>query len=119
MSGFAKKTTFAEIIQSPTSITVFLDNSAKFTCEVNGGISDWKLNGTIINDLPPIIGRGLQTYLGISDRGNPLEILTFRATAIYNGSIIQCVTFGHFSRESENATLNIQGLKTFLCVAIQ
>ena len=101
-----------EILHDPENTTVFLDQSAVFSCEVNGGLSGWRINGTLSEDLSTEIHDDLNFSSTDTAEGNTLLTLTIPARALYNGTRVQCLTarFGGSSAESENATLNIQGI---------
>ena len=101
---------FPEIIRVPENTTVFLDQSALFTCETNGGISGWRINGTVLQDLPPDIECDMRVSGSNTAEGTRVQRLTIPARAEYNGTRVQCLVlgFGGFA-ESGNATLKIQG----------
>ena len=91
-------------------------------CEVNGGVASWRVNGTLYNSLPVELRDDLDIFQEDSDddAGNEILTLTIRGRAKYNGTRLQCVTgnFGGDIRESENATLIIQGIvtmHTYIC----
>ena len=100
-----------EIVDPPINTTVFINQTAVFECETSGGeITDWRINGTDFNNLPPNIQNDWKTdrhYNGSSW----FYSLTVQATDRYNETRVQCVTgsFGGSSDESDNATLSIQG----------
>ena len=102
----------SEILQAPESTVVYLDQSAVFTCETDGGgLTGWTVNGTILQSLPPEIRNDLHVSPTNTDEGTRVEELTIPARAEYNGTRVQClvVIIGGSSDESENATLRIQG----------
>ena len=70
----------------------------------------WRVNGTDFNRLPSDIRADVvitQETVGDSEEYS----LTITGRAEYNGTRVQCVTGGGGDeRESENATLNIQGI---------
>ena len=102
----------AEIVQPPSDTTVFLRKSAVFKCKVNGGVSFWKVNGTPFNNLELEIRRDLTIpQQQNTEEGNILIQLIIPAKAEYNGTRVQCVIVG--SQESENVTLNVQGI--YIC----
>ena len=100
----------AEILHAPENTTVFLNQLASFKCETTGGIPGWKVNGSLLQDLPHDIGSDVLHTIGFS-MGNRVESLIIAARARYNGTKIQCVvfTFASTSIESKNATMMIQG----------
>ena len=105
-----------EIIHAPEDTTVFLAQSAEFICESDGGLSGWRINGTLRRHLPPEIHNDLSVSSATTAEGTTVEELTIPARAEYNGTRVQCVVldFGGSSAESENATLKIQGIATRL-----
>ena len=100
---------FPEILSAPNSTTVFLDQSAVFTCETDVGLPGWKINGTLLQRLPPEIERDISVTEIVN--GSRVEVLTIPARAEYNETRVQCLVgiFGGSSDESENVTLKIQG----------
>ena len=83
-----------------------------FTCETDGGgLTGWRVNGIILQSLPPEIRSDLLSSGTNTDEGTVVEELTIPARAEYNGTRVQCLVgiFGGSSDESENATLRIQG----------
>ena len=100
---------FSVILNHPESKAVFPNQSASFTCEVFGGYTSWRVNGSLINDLTAEVLNDLDTSLANAEEGNALDILTIKARTEYNGTEIQCVTFGDFSNYSESVTLTVQG----------
>lgn len=103
---------FIEIIEPPENQTAFINQSAEFQCEVDGGHTDWRLNGTFLGSLSPEIHDDLTTYSSVSNDGYTLLRLVIVSRAIYNESTVQCVT-GHFNsitNESEIVTLKVQGI---------
>ena len=102
-----------EILQAPENInvTVFLGQSAVFTCETDGGLSGWRINGSLLHDLPSEILSDLDALVTSTAEGSTVESLTIPARAEYNETRVQClvVTFGGGYSESDNATLKIQG----------
>ena len=78
-------------------------------CEVFGGYTSWRVNGSLINNLTSEVLNDLDTSLANTEEGNALDILTIKARTEYNGTEIQCVTFGDFSDYSESAALTVQG----------
>ena len=82
-----------------------------FTCETVGGVTTWRVNGIILESLPPEIRNVLVVSPTSTSEGTIVEELTIPARAEYNGTRVQCLVgiFGGSSDESENATLRIQG----------
>ena len=97
------------ILNPPESKAVFPNQSASFTCEVFGGYTSWRVNGSLINELTSEVLNDLDTSLANTEEGNALDILTIKARTEYNGTEIQCVTFGDFSDYSESVALTVQG----------
>jgi hypothetical protein len=100
-----------EILQGPNDTTVFLKQSAVFTCETDGGLSGWSLNGTILEDLSPEIHGDLKVSTLNTAQGSRVENLTIPARAKFNGTRVQClvIVFGSPSVDSQSAYLKIQG----------
>ena len=70
----------------------------------------WRVNGIAINRLPSDIRDDL-VITQVRDGDNEVFTLTITGKAEYNGTRVQCVVGGGgVERESENATLNIQGI---------
>ena len=87
-----------------------------FTCETVGGdAATWRVNGTILQSLPPEIHSDVDVSPTNTDEGTVVEKFTIPARAEYNGTKVQCLVgiFGgsSLSDESENATLTIQGIQ--------
>ena len=103
---------FSEILHAPESTVVYLDQSAVFVCETVGGVTGWRVDGTLLQTLPPEIYDDLQISRTNTPEGTVVEELTIQARAEYNGTRVQCLVgiFGGSSYESENATLTIQGI---------
>ena len=102
----------SEILSGPSGSTVFPDQWAEFTCETRGDISIWRLNGTLLQNLPTDIESDLDITVTNTVNGSTVEVLIIPARAEYNGTIVQCLALSltGFSAESENATLKIQGM---------
>ena len=102
---------YAEVVESPSDVTVFLHQTAEFTCEIHGAFSYqyWRVNGTDYNSLSSEIRDDVViTQATVGD----IEafILTIPGRVEYNGTRVQCVVGGGGGEtESEIATLNIQG----------
>ena len=94
-------------------MTVCLDQLAVFSCEVNGDTSTWRVSGLLLGELTHEQRSTLQVSVTNIGSGVTLEQLTIPARAEYNGTQFQCVTFnvGSPSKESETATLYIQGIR--------
>ena len=110
---------FTEIAESPSDVTVFINQTAVFTCVIHGPFSYqyWRVNGTDLNRLPSDILDDL-VITQVTVGGDEEFILTITGKAEYNGTRVQCVTGGGGDeRESENATLNIEGISFFYCSA--
>ena len=107
-----------EILNTPESMTVFLNQSAVFTCETDGSLSTWRINGILPGDLPPAVGSDLELSTTITDNGTILLTLTILARAEYNNTRVQCLTgtFGGPSVESETVILKVQGI-TYVSIA--
>ena len=107
---------FPEIFRPPESTTVFLNQSAVFTCETNGGITSWRVNGTQRELFLPDIRGDLVVSEEISTpEGTTVQNLTIPARAQYNGTRVQCLSgiFGGPLVEGDNVTLTIQGICSF------
>ena len=102
----------AEILHAPESRVVFLNQSAVFTCETDGGVAGWRVNGTLLEATPPEIRSDIDISSANTAEGSTVEILTIPGKLEYNGTNIQCLTAGidGSSAESKNATLKIQGM---------
>ena len=100
-----------EVLHAPGNQTVFLNQSAVFTCETDGGISGWSVNGTFVDELPPAIEMDLEIFGANTAEGTRLESLTIPARAEYNGTRVSCLVLelGGPLTESANVTLRIQG----------
>ena len=91
---------------------------------MDGGLSDWKVNGSLYNNIDDNLPELLDDV--DSDR-NPTEegtvelILTITGRAEYSGLTVQCVVgdFGGNSDESDIVTMNVQGITlpaVFSCI---
>ena len=100
-----------EVLHAPGNQTVFLNQSAVFTCETDGGISGWRVNGTFLDDLPPAIEMDLVIIGANTAEGTRLASLTIPARAEYNGTRVSCFVqrLGGSFMESANVTLKTQG----------
>ena len=78
----------------------------------------WRVNGTAFAQLPSDIRDDLDTGQ-VTNEGNEEFYLIIPGRAEYNGTTLQCVAGGGgVERESENATLNIQGIHVHVRVRI-
>jgi hypothetical protein len=68
-----------EILQNPDNVTVFLNQSAVFTCVIHGGTPSWIVNGTLYEKLPPETHNDLNISPTINDGGNLSLNLTIPA----------------------------------------
>ena len=95
---------------------MFLNQSAVFTCETDGEISAWKINGTLVNDLPPEIHDDIEVLATNTAEGTTVEELIIPGRVGYNGTRAQCLvlTFGGSTAESETVTMRIQGTISIL-----
>ena len=101
----------SEILVAPESRTVFLDQSAEFTCETVGGNLVWVVDGTQRG----VHSDDVRSDLGVleidTDGGTTLGTLTIPARTDYNGTRVQCAVLTlDGSVQSENATMTIQGI---------
>ena len=103
-----------EILHAPESTTVFLNQSAVFTCETGGGTTLWRINGTQRETFLPDIRIDLVVSEITTPEGHSVQTLTIPARPQYNGTVVQClsVIFGGPFVESDNATLTIQGISS-------
>ena len=99
----------SEILEPPKNTTVFLNQTAEFRCEFSGDHVSWRVNGKPRSELTSVSRDDLNTELVDSKNRNPLEILTIKARAEYNGTTFQCLVNSGFSDRSENVSLSIQG----------
>ena len=93
---------------------MFLQQTKVFTCVIHGAASYqyWRVNGTAYNHLPPEIRSDLDTDQ-VTVGGGEKYTLTIPGRPEHNGTRVQCVIGGEGGeRESENATLKIQGGKS-------
>ena len=109
--------TLPEVLQHPDNVTVFLNQLAVFTCETDGGISGWRVNGIILQELPPAIRMDLEIIGANTAEGTRLESLIIPARAEYNGTRVLCFVqeLGGLFMESANVTLRIQGSYNYQC----
>ena len=82
-----------------------------FTCETDDGLSAWKINGTVLNDLPPEIRDDIEALVTNTAEGTTVEELIIPGRVGYNRTRAQCLvgTFGGSTAESETVTMRIQG----------
>ena len=99
------------IVDPPENVTVFIDQSALFTCETDGGIPDWRVNGTQLHDLLRQIREDICIEGRNTDHNTTIETFTIPAKAGYNETKINCLVLDIYgsSVESETAILRIQG----------
>ena len=100
-----------EVLRPPEKKIVFLNKAAVFTCETNHGSPTWKINGTILEELPPEIHSDLKILKNLTSSRTTVENLTIPARAKYNGTVVQCVIFSAqgIAAQSDNVSLKIQG----------
>ena len=105
-----------EILHAPENTTVYQGQSAVFTCETDGGLAGWKINDSLIGDLPAEILLHLSVTSTDTANGTIVGELTIPARVEYNGTRVQCVvlTFGGSPAESETVTLKMQGIIALL-----
>ena len=99
------------ILQHPTDRTVFLDNSAFFSCLTRGGSNaHWRLNGTDYEDLPSELRNDLVTSNGSTSLSEFIDLIIL-SRAEYNETRVQCVIENDDgdSVVSDTAILYIQG----------
>ena len=93
------------ILRFPGNQTVFLNQSAVFTCETEYYDPTWRINETRLENIPPKILSDLMISVSTTAGGSRLQTLTIPARAEYNGTKIECLV----GRFGENVTLTIQG----------
>ena len=100
-----------EVLHAPGNQTVFLNQLAVFTCETDSGITGWRVNGTLLAELPLAIEMDLEIIGANTAEGTRLASLTIPARAEYNGTRVSCFTqrLGGSFDESANVTLKTQG----------
>ena len=104
-----------EIIRAPENTTVFLDKTSVLTCETDGGLTGWRINGTLLTDQLDLRSDLVISETNTNER-TTVQNLTIPARAEYNGTKFQCVVLGFDGfAESENATLMIQGIQILCC----
>ena len=102
-----------EILEVPVSMTVYLDQLAVFTCKTDASLSNWVMNGLLLEDFSPEIRSDTSTV-----SGNTYLTLTIAARAKFNETTVQCIIFGSSSSslvKSPNVTLAIQGMTISAC----
>ena len=102
------------IRDDPSDVTVFLDDTALFTCLIEVGYIKWRVNDTDSDDLTNAIQSDLATH-NTSVSGLYLFALTIQGRVEYNRTRIQCVTRSqdnNLIHTSETALLSIQGIHT-------
>ena len=100
------------MVRAPENATVYLNKTAVFTCKTSGGLSGWRVNGILRQNLQPKIQNDIKVSETSILNGTTVEELSIVARAEYNGTRVQCVIteLGGSHDESENATLEIQGI---------
>lgn len=112
--------TLTEIIVAPENTTVFSNEQAIFTCETNAAdFTSWRINGTSLGNLPTEITDDLSLEHQIAG-DNVISRLVIQARVIYNGIQVQCVTgdLGSVPVTSENVTLTIQGIQSYISLHV-
>ena len=79
---------YTVILTPPNDTIVFINQSAVFSCETDGGFIDWRINGTFYQD----IQRAVRNDIYISSVDITNSQLTIFARVKYNPTEIQCVT---------------------------
>ena len=101
----------AEIVESPSDVTVFINQSAEFKCVTHGALlyHYWKFNGTSLLSLPlDTLNDLVATRMPVEDNVKFTLIIPGRSE--YNGTSLECVAGGEGNeKESQTASLNIQG----------
>ena len=102
---------YVEIAESPSDVTIFINQTAVFTCVTHGAplYLYWRVNGIAYSSLPSDIRNDLDTdQVTVGD--SEVFILIIPGRAEYNGTRVQCVA-GDEGGETMSAiaTLNIQG----------
>ena len=95
-------------------MTVFSGSTAEFTCHTkNAHYAVWRLNGTIVGN--HVANNSLRNDVDVHQKGTIASginnTLTIRTNLNYHGLVVQCiaVVLGGSEKESENATLMVQG----------
>ena len=99
-------------------MTLFLDQTAVFECEVDDGIAGWKVNGSLISDLGDTLRDDVDSDRNPTEEGTLELTLTITGRAEYTGLPVQCVVVdleGN-SDESDIVTMNVQGTYVLLIV---
>ena len=97
-------------------MTVFLDQTAVFECEVDSSdFSGWKVNGTSFNRLDetlPELVDDVDSDPNPTAEGTVELTLTITGRAEYSGLTVQCFVgdFEGNSDESDIVTINVQGI---------
>ena len=83
-----------------------------FTCETDGGISNWIVNGSLPEALPSIVHESLNISDSITNNESTIIELVIQARAEYNGTEFQClvVEMGRPPAKSDIVILMIQGI---------
>ena len=103
-----------EIVIPPSSVTVFSNSTAEFTCHTrNAHLAYWRLNNTLVADYDTtnLLHNDVVIDTKWTIASGVITTLTIRARLKYHGLVVQCVAvvFGGAVVESENATLMVQG----------
>ena len=103
------------ILHPPSDVTVYLDHRAVFECEVDGGLAEWKVNGSLFSNLGetlPVLLDDVDSDREVTSEGTLKLILTITGRAEYSGLTVQCVVgdFGGNSDTSDIVTMNVQGI---------
>ena len=102
-----------QIIHGPQSINMSLNMSANFSCEIKNGAFAWKINGTLLEQLPPEIHKDMTVLPGTTTTdGGVAKNLTIKAKEGYNMTRVQCLVGvpGQTPAKSEIVMLKIQGM---------
>lgn len=83
-----------------------------FTCETDGGISSWTVNGSLPEALPSNIHESLNISDSVTNNKSTIIELVIQARDEYNGTEFQClvVEIGHPLAKSDIVILMIQGI---------
>ena len=86
-------------------MTVFVNETAHFSCEVSSGCARWRFDGHFFYELPLDVRKDIEISC-IS----PMSYLDILARPSYDGMTVQCVIAdigGGIKAKSENATLHV------------
>ena len=109
-----------ELLQHPENSTVFLNETAVFTCETINGVPAWRVNGTILQRLPSEIRSDIKVSENNTAEGISTVNMAIPAKAEYNGTIVQCVILSveETAVLSDKVLLNIQGTTLIITVSV-